>query len=228
MEIDAAALKGKGFFQQADKSKFSLRLCMSGGTADTRWIKNAVEIADKYGGSRIHFTTRQQAEIPDIAAENVEAVQKFLSEAGIRTFIGGPRVRTVVACLGSAVCKFGRIETGGIAKELHGKYFGRELPAKLKMAVTGCKNNCAKVEAADIGVRGASDGYMMYFGGSFGHEIRVGRSFLPVIADRDKVMAVVDAAVSFFAGNAAKGERLGKLIDRAGADEFKKILETAL
>jgi dissimilatory sulfite reductase (desulfoviridin) alpha/beta subunit len=54
-------------------------------------------------------------EIPHIAAENVEVVYKLLSEAGIRTFIGGPRVRTVVTCLGAAVCKFGKIETGGIA-----------------------------------------------------------------------------------------------------------------
>jgi dissimilatory sulfite reductase (desulfoviridin) alpha/beta subunit len=228
MEIDAIALKGKGFFQQVNKDKFSLRLCTSGGTVNTSWLKQAVEIADKYGDSKVHLTTRQQVEIPNIAAENVEAVHKFLSGAGIKTFIGGPRVRTVMACLGAAVCKFGKIETGGLAKELHDKYFGRELPAKLKMSVTGCANNCAKVEASDIGVRGTAQGYQLYFGGSFGHEIRVGQPLLPVIADKDQVMKVIDTTINFFADNAGKGERIGKLIERTGADELKKILEATL
>jgi dissimilatory sulfite reductase (desulfoviridin) alpha/beta subunit len=64
MEIDAVTLKGKGFFQQANKDKFSLRLCTSGGTVNTSWLKQLVEIADKYGSSELHFTTRQQAEFP--------------------------------------------------------------------------------------------------------------------------------------------------------------------
>jgi dissimilatory sulfite reductase (desulfoviridin) alpha/beta subunit len=167
-------------------------------------------------------------EIPHIAAENVEAVHKLLSEAGIRTFIGGPRVRTAVACLGAAVCKFGKIETGGMAKELHDKYFGRELPAKLKISVTGCTNNCAKVEASDIGVRGTPQGYQLYFGGCFGHEIRVGQSLLSVIADKDQVMKVIDMTINFFADNAEKGERLGKLLEHTGYDRLKKILEAEL
>ena len=228
MEIDATALKSKGFFQQVQKDKFSLRLCTSGGTVDTGYLKKAMEIADKYGEGQIHFTTRQQIEIPHITAENLEDVQKLLSASNIRTFIGGPRVRTVVACLGAAVCKFGQIETGEIAKEIHNKYFGLDLPAKLKIAITGCKNNCAKVEANDIGIRGVDHGYLMYFGGCFGRETRVGSSFLPVLKEKDKVLKVIECAVAFFMTNAAKGERLGKLIDRIGADTFKKAIEAAV
>jgi dissimilatory sulfite reductase (desulfoviridin) alpha/beta subunit len=228
MEVDAAALKGKGFFQQAQKDRFSLRLCTSGGTVSTGYLKKALEIADKYGAGQVHFTTRQQVEIPHIAAENVDAVQKLLLDGGVKTFTGGPRVRTVTACVGAAVCKFGQIETGALAQELHDKYFGRELPAKLKIAVTGCKNNCAKVEANDIGVRGVKGGYLLYFGGCFGHETRVGRTFLPVLAEKCRALKALDAAVTFFAANAEKGERLGRMIERTGEAEFKKILEAAL
>jgi dissimilatory sulfite reductase (desulfoviridin) alpha/beta subunit len=228
MEIDAAVLKTKGFFQQAQKDKFSLRLCMSGGTADTGYLKKALETADKYGGGRLHFTTRQQIEIPDIPAENVEAVQKLLSDTGIRTFIGGPRVRTVVSCLGAAVCKFGQIETGALAKEIHDTYFGRELPAKLKIAITGCKNNCAKVEANDIGVRGVKHGYQLYFGGCFGHEPRIGKPFLPILMEKEQVLKVISCTVRFFETHAEKGERLGKLIDRVGVDIFQSAIEAAV
>jgi dissimilatory sulfite reductase (desulfoviridin) alpha/beta subunit len=227
MDIDAAALKSKGFFQQVQNDRFSLRLCSSGGTLETAFLKKVIEIADKYGGGKAHCTTRQQIEIPDIPAENVEAVQKLLAEARIGTFTGGPRVRTVVACIGGAVCKFGQIETFALAKEIHKKHFGRELPAKLKIALTGCKNNCAKVEANDIGVRGVNHGYQLYFGGCFGHETRIGTPLLPVIAEKEKLMKVIDCAINFFADNAAKGERLGKLLDRVGIDRFKAAIEAA-
>jgi dissimilatory sulfite reductase (desulfoviridin) alpha/beta subunit len=227
MKIDAAALKSRGFFQQIEQDKFSLRLCSSGGMADTALLRKAVEIADKYGGGRLHFTTRQQIEIPYIAAKNVDAVQKLVSEAGIRTFTGGPRMRTVVACVGAAICKFGQIETSEFAREIQAKHFGRELPAKMKIAITGCKNNCAKVEANDIGVRGVKHGYQLYVGGCFGHETRIGKPLLPVLMEKEKILKVIDRAIDFFAGNAVKGERLGKLLDRIGIDEFKQALEEA-
>jgi dissimilatory sulfite reductase (desulfoviridin) alpha/beta subunit len=228
MEVDAGALKLKGFFQQAQGDQFSLRLCMSGGTIDTETLKKAVEIAEKYGDSQIHFTVRQQIEIPFISDVHVEAVQKEIATTGISTFIGGARCRTVVACLGSTVCKFGQIETGGLAKEIHKKYFGRELPAKIKIAITGCKNNCAKVEANDIGIRGVNHGYLMYFGGCFGHETRIGKTILPVLNEKDDVLKVLEAAINFFEANANKGERLGKLIERIGIEKLKEALETVL
>jgi dissimilatory sulfite reductase (desulfoviridin) alpha/beta subunit len=228
MEIDAAALKSKGFFQQVQKDKFSLRLCMSGGIVSTEYMKIAVGIAEKYGAGQIHFTTRQQIEIPFIPENNVEPVQKELAQAHIKTFIGGPRVRTVVACVGGAICKFGQIETGALAKELHDLYFGRELPAKLKIAVTGCQNNCAKVEVNDIGIRGFKHGYLLYFGGALGHEVRIGSAVLPVLSEKTSVLRVIDTAINYFATHAEKGERLGKLIERAGIEEFKKVVEAAV
>ncbi|MDR2633899.1 MAG: hypothetical protein LBC51_09825 [Treponema sp.] len=228
MELDASALKSKGFFQQVQKDAYSLRLCTSGGTISTGYLKKAMEIADTYGRGHIHVTTRQQIEIPHIPAANVAAVQQVLTDAKIRTFIGGPRVRTVVACLGAGVCKFGQIETGSLAQAIHDAYFGRELPAKLKIAITGCKNNCAKVEANDIGIRGADRGYLLYFGGCFGRETRVGRPFLPVLKDAGQVLSVLEHTVRFFADHATKGERLGKLIDRMGTEAFQKTLEGAL
>jgi dissimilatory sulfite reductase (desulfoviridin) alpha/beta subunit len=228
MELDAAALKSKGFFQQIEKDKFSLRLCMSGGIASAEYVKRAVEIAEKYGKGQIHFTTRQQIEIPFIAAENVGSVQETLAKASVKTFIGGPRVRTVVACVGAGICKFAQIETGTLARELHDRYFGRELPAELKIAVTGCQNNCAKVEINDIGIRGFQHGYLLFFGGCLGHETRIGSSLLPVLTEKVTLFKVIETAVQYFACRAQKGERLGKFIDRIGIEEFKKMMEVAL
>ena len=228
MEINAAALKSKGFFEQVQKNIFSLRLCVSGGMVSTGFLKKAIEIAENHCNGQIHVTTRQQIEIPFIPAEKIEAVQKILREASIKTFVGGPRMRSVSACFGSAVCKFGKIDTGELARAIYDKHFGRELPAKLKVAVTGCKNNCARVEANDIGIRGADQGYILYFGGCFGHEISVGKTIIPVLPKKEDVLNALEKTLDFFNRNAEKGERLGKLLDRVGVDELKKILEQGL
>jgi dissimilatory sulfite reductase (desulfoviridin) alpha/beta subunit len=66
----------------------------------------------------------------------------------------GPRVRTITACQGSAVCPSGAIETAALAEELDARYFGRELPHKFKLGITGCKNNCLKAEENDMGIKG--------------------------------------------------------------------------
>jgi dissimilatory sulfite reductase (desulfoviridin) alpha/beta subunit len=34
------------------------------------------------------------------------------------------------------------------------RYFGKELPHKFKIGITGCKNNCLKAEENDLGVKG--------------------------------------------------------------------------
>ncbi|MHC6201584.1 hypothetical protein ACYULU_00115 [Breznakiellaceae bacterium SP9] len=219
MELDAAALKPKGLFQQKDKDKYALRLCMSGGTMDSAYVKKLLDIAEQYGSSVIHLTSRQQIEIPDIPADKVEAVLKRVGTEGILTFIGGPRVRTVLACEGARVCKFGHIDTTALARSIHDKYFGLELPAKLKIAVTGCPNNCVRIEANDIGIRGAAGaqpGYLFYFGGCFGREIRIGKPLIPVVKTPEEALRVIDASIAYFKAQANKGERLGALMERIG------------
>ena len=66
----------------------------------------------------------------------------------------GPRVRTITACQGAAVCPSGCIDTYALAKELDERYFARELPHKFKFGITGCQNNCLKAEENDVGIKG--------------------------------------------------------------------------
>jgi dissimilatory sulfite reductase (desulfoviridin) alpha/beta subunit len=229
MELDTGVLKLSGFFQQVENDMFSLRLSTAGGgMLGVDYLRKAADIAEKYGREQIHLTSRQQIEIPYISRAHIASIQQELLNVGIRTFRGGPRLRTVMACLGAPICKFAQIETTVLAKRLQEKYTGPEFPAKIKIAVTGCPNNCAKVEANDIGIRGFKHGYMLYFGGSFGREIRIGKTLLPLLSRKDEVYTVIEAAIGFFCANAQKGERLGKMLERLGCDQFKKTLEEAL
>jgi dissimilatory sulfite reductase (desulfoviridin) alpha/beta subunit len=93
-------------------------------------------------------------EVPFISAGDIEDVKKELAGAGVKIGVCGPRVRTITACQGSAVCPSAAIETSNLAEELDSRYFGRELPHKFKIGITGCKNNCLKAEENDLGIKG--------------------------------------------------------------------------
>ncbi len=154
MATDYATLKKGGFMRQKQKDHFSLRLSVVGGQVSSEQLVAITEVANKYGKGYIHLTSRQGVEIPFIKLEDIDAVKADLAKGGAKPGVCGPRVRTITACQGNAVCPNGCIETEELAQELNDRYFGRELPHKFKFGVTGCQNNCLKAEENDIGIKG--------------------------------------------------------------------------
>jgi dissimilatory sulfite reductase (desulfoviridin) alpha/beta subunit len=154
-DVDYAALKKGGFMRQKQKDTFSMRLKVIGGQVNAEHLRKIGEVAEKYGKGYIHLTSRQGIEVPFIRLGDIEAVKKELAGAGVKVGVCGPRVRTVTACQGSEVCPSAAIETSRLAEELDERYFGRELPHKFKIGITGCKNNCLKAEENDLGIKGS-------------------------------------------------------------------------
>ncbi|GHV63641.1 hypothetical protein AGMMS49587_14340 [Spirochaetia bacterium] len=284
--VDYAALKKGGFMRQKQKDTFSMRLKVVGGQVRSDHLQKISDVAKKYGKGYIHLTSRQGVEVPFIRLEDIETVKKELADAGVKIGVCGPRVRTVTACQGSDICPSGNIETSKLADELDGRYFGRELPHKFKIGITGCKNNCLKAEENDLGIKGSlfpewqkaactwcgvceavcpvnvvkvdkekqnlsfkqegcvycgkcvkscptnawtgKNGYVLSFGGMFGNDIKEGLRLLPIIFEKDQVFEAADAVIKFYETHATAGERLGKTINRVGADVLKKELEEAL
>ena len=66
----------------------------------------------------------------------------------------GPHVRNIIACPGNHECKSGIIDTYGLGGILDGEFFEEKMPVKMKFAITGCPNGCAKPQANDLGVMG--------------------------------------------------------------------------
>ncbi len=157
MAIDYASLKKGGFMRQKQKGYFSLRLQVVGGTLTTENLRIIQEVADRYGHGYVHLTSRQGVEIPFVRYEDIEIVKAELAKGGCKPGVCGPRVRTVTACQGNAVCPSGNIDTYKIAEKLDERYYARELPHKFKFGVTGCQNNCLKAEENDLGIKGALD-----------------------------------------------------------------------
>ncbi|MBQ8296567.1 MAG: 4Fe-4S binding protein [Ruminococcus sp.] len=282
MAVNYAVLKKGGFMRQKQKNNFSLRLRVVGGNLSAVQLAKIAEVAEKFGEGHVHLTSRQSVEIPFIKLDDIDDVKAALAEGGVEPGVCGPRVRTITACQGEAVCPSGCIDTYSLAKELDDRYFARELPHKFKFGITGCQNNCLKAEENDVGIKGGIKvawresecincgvcekacrtnaitinggkigvdeskcnycgrclkscpteawdtvhGYIVSFGGLFGNSISKGETIIPFIEDKEKLFAVCDAAIEFFAENADPGERFKFTIDRVGKDKFtEKILE---
>ncbi len=152
--VDFEELKKSGYIIQRDAKRFTIRLRLFGGDLTSEQLIAVGEIAKKFGEGRVHITTRQSFQIPNVEYEKLGEITKLLTEIGLPPGSCGPRVRNIVACVGLPECPYANINTQRIAKKIDEGYFGRDIPTKLKIAVTGCPNSCAKPQLNDVGIVG--------------------------------------------------------------------------
>lgn len=148
-----AEMKGLGFLLQNDREHYAVRFLSRAGNYTTDELEKLKYLADKYGRGYIGFTTRLQVEIPWIKDEDAEKVMEEAKNLGLRHGGTGLKVRPLVACKGT-VCLHGNINTQKLCRELEEKYFAADMPAKTKIGIVGCANNCAKANINDIGIMG--------------------------------------------------------------------------
>jgi dissimilatory sulfite reductase (desulfoviridin) alpha/beta subunit len=173
----------------------------------------------------VTFTTRLNIDIPWITQENLDAVKTEVEGIGLKIGKIGPNVKPIVACKGT-VCKNGIVDTQGLGRMLDERFFGKNLPAKFKIGISGCQNGCAKAELNDLGFVGKRSseaeekrGYAAYFGGTFGRVHREGRPAGPLLSE-DEAIELTGKVLDYTEKNARQKERLGMLIDRVGWETF--------
>ena len=154
--MDESVLKGGGFIRQARTDRFLVRVKAPGGDLDAAQMHGLGDLAERFGDGTLHLTVRQGVEIRGVSLDDFNAFRDALAGIGLATGACGPRVRGVVTCPGSAVCKRGLAETKPLGVALDLEYSGMEgLPHKFKLAVTGCTASCAKPQENDVGFQAA-------------------------------------------------------------------------
>jgi anaerobic sulfite reductase subunit C len=151
---DDKELKKGGMMRQAETGLFSVRLHVVGGRLATPQLRAIHEAADRYGRGQIHLTSRQGMEIPHVPQDALAAVKEFLAPSGVGVGVCGPTVRTVTACQGCRVCPSGVIDSPELAEAVDRELYGKPVPHKFKVGVSGCVNNCMKAEENDAGIKG--------------------------------------------------------------------------
>ena len=222
-----AELKGKGFLLMKDKEHFNVRFVVPAGCIDAEKVVKMCDIAKKYGSGVIMPTVRFSLEVPGIKYEDVEAVMKECDEAGIIYGGTGARVRPVVPCKGTE-CKWGLIDTQMMGMDIHNAFFPQTAPHKFKINITGCPNNCAKVQFNDLGIMGAPKGMVKIFvGGKAGKTIVEAEEIGRIKAEN--VLKAVEICLEFYRAHGKTKERFCVTLDNMrGTDEYTKFVEDIL
>ncbi|MFQ6075814.1 MAG: 4Fe-4S binding protein [Candidatus Bathyarchaeia archaeon] len=153
-ELSYEELKKGGYIVQRDPNYFTIRLRIPAGNLDSKQLIELGRIAEKFGRGRLHITTRQGIEIPWVGYERLGEITEELKKIGTPPGSCGPRVRNISACPGLPTCTHANINPGDLAMKIDERYFEATLPRKLKIAITGCPNSCAKPQVNDIGIMG--------------------------------------------------------------------------
>jgi sulfite reductase (ferredoxin) len=133
-------------------------------------------LAAKYGSGRVSTTTEQKMVILDVPPERTDELVSELDAAGLPARPSAFR-RHTMACTGIEFCKLAIVETKVRAADLISE-LERRLPgfdAPVTINVNGCPNSCARIQTADIGLKGSLvtgpdgrqvEGFQVHLGGS--------------------------------------------------------------
>jgi sulfite reductase (ferredoxin) len=148
-------------------------------------LNQVADLAEAAGSDRVRTTVEQKMLVLDVAAEKVDALVAGLEALGLRVSPSEFR-RGTMACTGIEYCKLAIVETKGRATSLVAELEDR-LPTfdqPLTIHVNGCPNSCARIQVADIGLKGQLmiddqgnqvEGFQVHLGGSLGLEAGFGR-----------------------------------------------------
>lgn len=144
-----------------NKYETALRVRIPGGCVDPESLMVVSKIASEYGNGQIHMTTRQGFEILGIKMEHMEEVNKLVQPIIDKMNInqeekgkGYPSAgtRNISACIGNKVCPKAQYNTTEFAKKIEDAVFPNDL--HVKVALTGCPNDCIKARSHDFGIIG--------------------------------------------------------------------------
>jgi sulfite reductase beta subunit len=121
------------------------------------FIRELCELADKFSGGHLRFTTRNNVEFFPAKAQ-VEPLQAELKKRGHLTGGIGYGISNVVHTQGWVHCHTPATDASGVVKavmdELHVYFTTKTLPARVRIALACCLNMCGAVHCSDIAILG--------------------------------------------------------------------------
>lgn len=132
----------------------TVRIRMPAGVVTPERLRGIADIAERHGAKSIHLTTRQTIELPHMVPDGLNDLVDDLAKNG--TPLGAEReeVVNVTACPGTDRCKFANIETIELAKKIDERFFGKDLPLKIRIGISACPNSCVSETLNEIGITG--------------------------------------------------------------------------
>jgi sulfite reductase beta subunit-like hemoprotein len=238
-EEDRYRLKTQGVCAQRHVGVFMIRIRVPGGTATPAQLVRVADLAERYGHSSVHITTRGGLEIHHVAIENVPALRSALAEVGLTTKgTCGDTVRNVIACAHAGTFAGEVLPPEPFVRRLHERIVeisdATNLSRKMNVAFA-CSPTCDDhVATSDIGfvatpdARGGPPTFTVWGAGGLGATPRLAIEMRREVAQGD-LLAAFDALVAL---GAKYGDRTARakakiklLVDAWGARRVREVFD---
>jgi ferredoxin-nitrite reductase len=188
-------LKWVGLYpQRQGGDAFMMRIKVPGGVLTAAQLREIGIAADAFaegpddspvfGNRYADITTRQTIQLHWLRIEDVPRIWRRFSDVGLTTLQAcGDSARNVCSCPVSGVDADEVVDALPVAKAISAFFTGNReysnLPRKFKIAITGCLEDCARVEIDDVGMWPARDddgsvGFNVLAGGGLSDGERMG------------------------------------------------------
>ncbi len=213
-----------GVNRQKDGNFFVGIASMAGRTSGTNLLRLA-EIAEAHGSRRIRTTPMQKLLLLDVAPDQVDSLKGAVEETGFSARPDAWR-RSVMACTGIEFCKLAIVETKAqavrVVEELESRLGAIDSP--ITVHINGCPNSCARIQVADIGLKGQLvlgpdgsqvEGFQVHLGGGLGLDAGFGRKLRGHKVTAQELPDYIERVAKAFVADRNADERFAQWVARA-------------
>ncbi|MEV4776375.1 nitrite/sulfite reductase [Microbacterium sp. LWH12-1.2] len=196
------------------------------------------DLAEAHGSQRVRTTPYQKLIVLDIPEENVESLVKGLDEIGLSARPSLFR-RGTIACTGIEYCKLAIVETKANAAQAILQLEERlgalepEIGRPITLHVNGCPNSCARIQTADIGLKGQLvlidgeqvPGYQVHLGGGLAgvdrEEAGLGRTVRGLKVAADGIADYAERVIRRYLADRENAESFAQWAHRADEEALQ-------
>lgn len=218
-----------GVHQQKD-GRFYLGFAPRVGRVDGSTLAKIADLAAAHGSDRLRTTVEQKMLILDVEQDQVDSLVAGLEALDFQVK-PSPFRRGTMACTGIEFCKLAIVETKARGASLIDELERRlpEFDEPLTININGCPNACARIQTADIGLKGQLvldadgnqvEGYQVHLGGALGLEAGFGRKVRGLKVTSAELPDYVERVLGRFQEEREDGERFATWAARASAESL--------
>lgn len=191
------------------------------------------DAAEKAGSNRLRFTPHQKVVVLDVPGDKVEQLVADLDALDLAVK-PGPFTRAGMSCTGIEYCKLAFVETKELAmrvlRDLDSRFEGTAIEPPISVHLNGCPNSCARIQTADIGLKGQliegeRPGFQVHLGGGLAganlSDGELGRAVRGLKVPADELADYIEKLVRLYLDQRTEGETFAQWTRRAAEEDLK-------
>ncbi|MEU7471068.1 sulfite reductase SirA [Streptomyces sp. NPDC044984] len=198
------------------------------GRVDGTVLTKVADLAEAHGSGRVRTTVEQKMIVLDVEEGQVDSLVESLEALDLTARPSTFR-RGTMACTGIEFCKLAIVETKARGASLIDELERRlpEFDEPLTINLNGCPNACARIQTADIGLKGQLvlnaegeqvEGYQVHLGGALGLEPGFGRKVRGLKVTAEELPDYVERVLKRYQAEREDGERFARWAARASEE----------